>query len=594
MILNSPYITGSITITGNANIQGQLTVTGSLSGTAATASFALTLGGTGSVGFATTGAFATASGSASSRLTQIEQVYATTGSNSFRATQSITGSLTVTGQIIAQTLNVQQVTSSIVYSSGSNVFGCDINSRQTFTGSVLITGSLVVNTSGTEFQVTSTGINFGNALTDTHNISGSLRVTGSGNHFIIGCNLALGSTDASHALTITRNSVEVGIRLTDGTNNTYLGLANTANNFANGSNAGDTVVRGSNGISFAPNNGSATSMRISCSGLVGINTTNFGERLNIGCGGAVAFQNSCNCQKWHIQYNANDGLNFVESAVADFRLFLKAGGNVGIGINNPATLLDTTKNDGTGTLLNSTADVVARFGNCNINPGNHYSSGIQVFQGCGTLGSGFAAGFLVADNNTATAQQSNTVSLISPSSMAGGINLIAADASATIRMFTGGFTCERLRITSLGYVTRPNQPFVYGGISGDQLVGTTGGSILNFTTNGAYSFYNCDTTGCWNNSTYTFNVPISGMYLVNTSIYQCMPGYINQVALYVDGVRKQAIPVRVQACNGLISGGSGMIPLTAGQGLSLRSFNDLGNVCLIANVYHTWFSIYML
>ena len=144
MILNSPYITGSITVTGNANIQGQLTVTGSLSGTAATASFALTLGGTGSVGFATTGAFSATSGSASSRLTQIEQVYATTGSNSFRATQSITGSLTVTGQIVAQTLNVQQVTSSIVYSSGSNVFGCDINSRQTFTGSFYQTGSVAI------------------------------------------------------------------------------------------------------------------------------------------------------------------------------------------------------------------------------------------------------------------------------------------------------------------------------------------------------------------------------------------------------------------------------------------------------------------
>jgi trimeric autotransporter adhesin len=179
MILNSPYITGSLTVTGNTILQGALTVTGSLSGTAATASFALTLGGTGSVGFATTGAFTATSGSASSRLTQIEQVYATTGSNSFRATQSITGSLTVTGQIVAQTLNVQQVTSSIVFSSGSNVFGSDLNSRQTFTGSVLITGSLVVNTTGPELQVTNTGVILGNLLTDNHSITGSLRITGS-------------------------------------------------------------------------------------------------------------------------------------------------------------------------------------------------------------------------------------------------------------------------------------------------------------------------------------------------------------------------------------------------------------------------------
>ena len=93
---------------------------------------------------ALSGSYNTFSGSASTRVSQIEQVYATTGSNSFRATQSITGSLTVTGQIIAQTINVQQVTSSIIYSSGSNNFGCDLNSRQTFTGSVLITGSLTI------------------------------------------------------------------------------------------------------------------------------------------------------------------------------------------------------------------------------------------------------------------------------------------------------------------------------------------------------------------------------------------------------------------------------------------------------------------
>ena len=138
MNLYSPVISGSLTVTGSTSFIGNVTMTGTVS---ATASNAALLDGTGSVGFTTTGSFTTMSGSVSSRVSQIETVYATTGSNSFRATQSITGSLTVTGQIIAQTLNVQQVTSSIVYSSGSNVFGCDINSRQTFTGSFYQTGS---------------------------------------------------------------------------------------------------------------------------------------------------------------------------------------------------------------------------------------------------------------------------------------------------------------------------------------------------------------------------------------------------------------------------------------------------------------------
>jgi len=57
---------------------------------------------------------------------------------------SVTGSLTVTGQVIAQTLNVQQVTSSIVYSSGSNIFGNTLGNTQQFTGSVSVTGSLAV------------------------------------------------------------------------------------------------------------------------------------------------------------------------------------------------------------------------------------------------------------------------------------------------------------------------------------------------------------------------------------------------------------------------------------------------------------------
>jgi hypothetical protein len=76
-------------------------------------------------------------------------VFATTGSNQFNGSQAVTGSLTVTGQVVAQTLNVQQVTSSIVYSSGSNVFGNSLSNTQQFTGSMSVTGSMTVNGAGT-------------------------------------------------------------------------------------------------------------------------------------------------------------------------------------------------------------------------------------------------------------------------------------------------------------------------------------------------------------------------------------------------------------------------------------------------------------
>ena len=170
MIQYFPTITGSLTVNGDLIVTG----TGSMS-----ASLALNsnlLQGTGSTGFATTasltevsssqqqisaslltltasyaalsssytalsGSYTTFSGSASTRVTQIENTYATTGSNSFRADQSITGSLVVSSTITAQTLVVQTVTSSIVYSSGSNLFGNQLANTQTFTGSLNVTGS---------------------------------------------------------------------------------------------------------------------------------------------------------------------------------------------------------------------------------------------------------------------------------------------------------------------------------------------------------------------------------------------------------------------------------------------------------------------
>lgn len=144
---NVSIVSGSTTLM-QVSSSGQIYTTGTISGSsvqsASLAQNSNLLQGTGSVGFATTGSFSTTSGSVSSRITQIERVYATTGSNSFTANQSITGSLTVSSTLTAQTLVVQTVTSSIVYSSGSNVFGCDINSRQTFTGSFYQTGSVAI------------------------------------------------------------------------------------------------------------------------------------------------------------------------------------------------------------------------------------------------------------------------------------------------------------------------------------------------------------------------------------------------------------------------------------------------------------------
>jgi hypothetical protein len=105
--------------------------------------------------------------------------YATTGSNTFAGIQTVNSNLVVTGSITAQTLVVQTVTSSVVYSSGSNVFGNNIANTQTFTGSMSLTGSLTVVTTGTEFQVNANGVKFGNVIGDAHSITGSVSISGS-------------------------------------------------------------------------------------------------------------------------------------------------------------------------------------------------------------------------------------------------------------------------------------------------------------------------------------------------------------------------------------------------------------------------------
>jgi hypothetical protein len=197
--------TGSNSFNGNQTVTGSLTVTEGITGTATTASYVEYAGvankptlvsGSEQVSFnGIVDKPTLVSGSSQITYSGISSIpagivsssaqvggygiFATTGSNQFNGSQAITGSLTVTGQVVAQTLNVQQVTSSIVFSSGSNIFGNSLSNTQQFTGSVSVTGSLTVTTAGTELQVTSTGVNLGNISTDNHNIIGNLRITGS-------------------------------------------------------------------------------------------------------------------------------------------------------------------------------------------------------------------------------------------------------------------------------------------------------------------------------------------------------------------------------------------------------------------------------
>jgi hypothetical protein len=77
-------------------------------------------------------------------------------------------------------------------------------------------------------------------------------------------------------------------------------------------------------------------------GNVGIGTPSPDRPLTVQAQGAsqelISFKDPGGATKWHINQDlggSNPGLNFVETGVADGRLFLQAGGNVGIGTTGP-------------------------------------------------------------------------------------------------------------------------------------------------------------------------------------------------------------------------------------------------------------------
>ena len=151
MILNSPFISGSLTVTGNTILSGSITSLAGIAGTASYATNAEMLDGLDSTSFLNTSSFNTVSSSFSSRVANTEATasayvassgsfstrttnaenyiasinartgsYATTGSNYFIGTQVITGSVYIANDLIVQgSSSLQNITASAV-SIGTN------------------------------------------------------------------------------------------------------------------------------------------------------------------------------------------------------------------------------------------------------------------------------------------------------------------------------------------------------------------------------------------------------------------------------------------------------------------------------------------
>jgi len=109
-----------------------------------------------------------------------------------------------------------------------------------------------------------------------------------------------------------------------------------------------TSNQGNNTFSIGPlaNNNFVPVFTVLDSGKAGVGTTKprnpLGVRASGGWEELLSFEDPAGNTKWHLNQNPNgnnSGLNFSETNVADFRLFIQAGGNVGLGTSAPTNRL---------------------------------------------------------------------------------------------------------------------------------------------------------------------------------------------------------------------------------------------------------------
>ena len=304
-------------LTGSTSVYGPITiVSGSLSGASVSASYVSTL----------------------SQSLFVSGALNVTGSTSLSGSVIVSGSVSAfgpmtasailsAGTITAQTLIVQTITSSIEYSSGSNIFGSQLTNTQTFTGSVNITGS--------------THTIFGNVGINTTAPTRNLEiVAGASNNSILKLNATTANGYGAQ--------VEYSSKTNGGTTNTWV--------------VGTGVTGGTNSFEFW--NGSSTVMFISSSGNIGIGTTspdNTYQGLTIvGSNPSLRLKGTqANAWTW-IEFVSSSGANNFSMGVNHTTSYfgIKAGagmdstnftiisnGNVGIGTTNPNASIHIASTD---------------------------------------------------------------------------------------------------------------------------------------------------------------------------------------------------------------------------------------------------------
>lgn len=157
--------------------------------------------------------------------------------------------------------------------------------------------------------------------------------------------------------------------LVDANGNTLIGL--TGSGTPSGSISVDTIA----------------AKKLSVASVASLNGASTDFPLGIAAGDAgqlISYQDSSHALRWHTSLSGNS-LNFAESGVADARLFLQAGGNVGIGTKDPGATLDV---NGSGSI----AGVLSVGGLATLNGGVKVVGAANLGGGVNVVGSALLGG----------------------------------------------------------------------------------------------------------------------------------------------------------------------------------------------------------
>jgi len=231
----------------------------------------------------------------------------------------LTGSLTTSGNIVAQTLVVSTISSSVEYSSGSNIFGNTLTNQQIFTGSLQVTGS--------NHGIFGT-VGFGIIPSQTWNYYyKAIQIGAGGSIYALtptGARLNLGNNhynNLSNQDIFAQSDVAAKYQM-DGTSHAFL--------YANAGTAG-------NPITFT------TAMTITGSN-VGIGTTTPSGSLHLyGTAPYVYITTTNGARTWLAGADSN-GYVIYDNTAGAYRMILSAAGNFGIGAATPADIIDVRKN----------------------------------------------------------------------------------------------------------------------------------------------------------------------------------------------------------------------------------------------------------